>query len=192
MDYLFHLKISSSLAVRTEEICSLSFDVSVSKNIKCFTVSARAVSSDGTARVTLRQGAHAALMTTCITLPWCHYNSAPWNWSVLALWQLVNPPLSSSVSTIPKTICSLGCQNKAYFPATLKSLESHPRPVTRLYVHHDRPPISHLLPDTCSKYVMLKDMCNPSKTSKMRNLNIIQIQILATLVHIVYITVAIK
>lgn len=116
----------------------------------------------------------------------------PWNWSVLALWELVNPPLSSSVSTIPKTICSLGCQNKAYFPATLKSLESHPRPVTQLYVHHDRPPISHLLPDTCSKYVMLKDMCNPSKTSKMRNLNIIQIQILATLVHIVYITVAIK
>lgn len=47
----------------------LSFDLSISNAIKCFTVCALAVSSGGTARVAFHQDEHAALMTTCITLP---------------------------------------------------------------------------------------------------------------------------
>jgi len=39
----------------------------------------------------------------------------PWNRSILALWQLGNPPLSRSVfaSWKIKLVCSFGCQNKA-------------------------------------------------------------------------------
>lgn len=43
----------------------------------------------------------------------------PWNRSFLALWQLSNPPLSSSRFATLKTVCSFGCQNKENFPVTV-------------------------------------------------------------------------
>lgn len=74
----------------------------------------------GTSQVKFWQSEHAALMTTCITPPWCHRNSAPPEIGVS--WHPDNsaiPSLSGSVSAFPKTICSFGCQNKPHFPATL-------------------------------------------------------------------------
>lgn len=118
----------------------LSFDLSISNAFKSFTVCAVAVSSGGSARVTLHQGKHAALMTTCITPPWCHYNSAPLKLELLGTLTTQQPPTfqlcvrqfkNSVFSRLPK---------QSIFPSdirevNLKSFEHLPHPVTQPCAH---------------------------------------------------------
>lgn len=58
---------------------SLTCDVSFSDNIEPYTGRCLWVPriQGGTSQVKFCQSEHAALMTTCITPPWCHRNSAP-------------------------------------------------------------------------------------------------------------------
>ena len=112
MDYLFRLK--PFLQPCQYFPCSLSsFDLSISKSMKWFTVCALSVSSGGTARVTLHQGEHAALMTTCITLPWCHYNSAPLKSEPLGTLTAQQPPtLQLNVRYVGKLFVLLVAKTK--------------------------------------------------------------------------------
>lgn len=110
--------MSSSLAVEPEEICSIS--KSLSRNtlnvLRCLTelrVQVALLELHYVKKSMPHSWQRALHCPDVITI--LH----PWNWSILALWHFSNPPLSSSVSTTPKTICSPGCQNKAHFPTTL-------------------------------------------------------------------------
>ena len=110
----------------------LSFPFDLSIYLKCYlmfsppSVPMHAVSLVGTSRLALHQGKHAALMTTCVTLHWCHHNSAP----PLKLERLgtlttqqhpphppPHPSLSSSVVTSSKTMCSPRLPKQSIFPS---------------------------------------------------------------------------
>lgn len=150
-DYLFRLKPFLQLCQYFP--CSLSsFDLSISKSMKCFTICALSVSSGGTARVTLHQGEHAALMTTCITLPWCHYNSAPLKSELLGTLTTQQPPThqlnvcyveNCLFFWLPKQRKFLSDSRVALWN---KPLEARPHRVIQLC---EWSPSSHLLPDTC-------------------------------------------
>lgn len=76
----------------------------------------------GTARVGLLGGRGAAPMKSCVTQLWWHHSSAPLKLERLGPLTTQQPPTTPAVSVIPKTICSPGCQNTAYFLVTLAQL----------------------------------------------------------------------